>query len=44
MNITYDGTGDAHATARFCELWRSEPARVSLLWIMNRTIHNTLSR
>ncbi len=34
MSITYDGTGDAHATARFCELLaHGEPARVSLLWI-----------
>ena len=34
LEVTYDGTGDAITTARFCDtLLRGEPATVSLLWI-----------
>lgn len=33
LEITYDGTGDAVATQRFCEALVHTPAALSLLWI-----------
>ena len=33
MEITYDGTGDAVATQRFCEGLQQTPVPLSLLWI-----------